>query len=100
MTVLLLERVSPSVRGDLTRWLLELRAGVFVGQLAASVREKLWERTCAGVEGGGAIMIHAANTEQGFTIRLYGDPRREVVDFDGLMLVRTLPSMHEPVPSS
>jgi len=88
MTVLVLERVSPSLRGDLTRWLLELRAGVFVGKLPAGVRDKLWERVCANLEGGGAILAHAADTEQGFTMRLWGDPSREIVDFEGLLLIR------------
>ena len=33
MVVMILERVPPSLRGELTRWMLELRAGVFVGTL-------------------------------------------------------------------
>lgn len=88
MTVFILERVAPSVRGDLTRWLLELRTGVFVGRLPAGVREKLWERVCANVQDGGAILVHATDTEQGFTVRMWGEPRREIVDFEGLYLVR------------
>lgn len=88
MTVFILERVSPSVRGDLTRWLLELRSGVFVGRLPAGVRDKLWERVCANIEDGGAILAHAADTEQGFAVRLWGDPSRQLVDFEGLLLVR------------
>lgn len=43
MVVLVLERVPVSLRGELTRWLLEVRAGVFVGDVSAMVREKLWE---------------------------------------------------------
>lgn len=88
MTVVILERVLPSVRGDLTRWLLELRAGVFVGRVPAGVRDRLWERVCANIEDGGAMLVHAADNEQGFAIRVWGDPNRDVVDFEGLQLIR------------
>ena len=49
MVILLLERVSPSLRGELTRWLLEPKAGVFVGNVSALVREKLWTKACKSV---------------------------------------------------
>lgn len=91
MVAIVLERASQSVRGDLTRWLLEVRAGVFVGRVGADVRDRLWDRVVAalasGSSSGAAVMIHAADTEQGYTFRLYGDPSREVAYFDGLELV-------------
>jgi CRISPR-associated protein Cas2 len=43
MVVVILESVPKTVRGELTRWLLELRAGVFAGNISAIVRDKLWE---------------------------------------------------------
>jgi CRISPR-associated protein Cas2 len=91
MVVVVLERASPSIRGDLTRWLLEVRTGVFVGRVNADVRDRLWERLVTALAGrsesGAAVMIHVADTEQGYTFRLYGDPSREVAYFDGLELV-------------
>ncbi len=55
MMVLVLERVPPSLRGELTRWLLELRAGVFVGTVSALVRERLWQLACERMgEGAGS----------------------------------------------
>ena len=33
MIVLILERVPVGLRGELTRWLLEAKAGVFVGKV-------------------------------------------------------------------
>ena len=55
MVIMLLERVSPGLRGELTRWLLELKAGVFVGRVSAMVRERLWARACEAMgEGGGS----------------------------------------------
>ncbi len=88
MTIFILERVPASLRGDLTRWMLEPRAGVFVGRLSAMVRDKLWERVCRHVREGGAILIHTADTEQGYVVRLWGEPRRELVDFEGIWMVR------------
>ena len=46
MVVFLMEKVSVSLRGEITRWMLELRPGVFVGNISALVREKLWETIC------------------------------------------------------
>lgn len=88
MVVMVLERVSPSLRGELTRWLLEPKTGVFVGRVSAMVRDKLWERVCRGVRDGGAVLVFTADTEQGFALRTHGDPSRQVVDFDGLALIR------------
>lgn len=88
MTVLLLERVPESVRGELTRWLIELKTGVFLGDLSAVVREKLWGDTCAHLRGGAAMLAYSARGEPGYVLRFWGDPSRTVLDFDGLPLVR------------
>jgi CRISPR-associated protein Cas2 len=88
MVVIVLERVPTSLRGELTRWLLEPRTGVFVGKVSALVRDRLWERICRGLRDGAALLVHPADTEQGFAIRSHGDPRRLPVDFDGLTLIR------------
>lgn len=86
MIVLILERVPVSLRGELTRWLLEPRAGVFVGRVSAAVRDRLWEK--AQARGGGCLMAYSSNCEQGFAIRSCGDTSRVIEDFDGLLLVR------------
>jgi CRISPR-associated protein Cas2 len=88
MVVLILEKVPPSLRGELTRWLLELKTGVFVGRVSGMVRDRLWERVCAGTGTGGAILLHNSDSEQGFAIRMHGTPSRAVVDFEGLSLIR------------
>jgi CRISPR-associated protein Cas2 len=90
MVVMVLERVPAGVRGELTRWMLELRAGVFVGNVSAMVREKLWEMVCAKAgRGGGGMLVHTCATEQGYTIRCFGSTSKTVVDLDGLLLLRT-----------
>lgn len=86
MTVLIVERVSPSLRGYLTRWFLEPKAGVFVGTISALVREKLWKHVCSKAKGGGCILIYSSNTEQGFKVDFWDVSSRRVRDFEGLTL--------------
>ena len=87
MVVLLVEKVPVSLRGEITRWMIELRSGVFVGNVSAMVRDKLWESTCQKLKGGAATLLHSAANEQGYRIVQYGDTTRRVRDFDGLQLV-------------
>ena len=44
MTVIVLTACPAGLRGDLTRWLLEIAPGIFVGHISARVRERLWLR--------------------------------------------------------
>lgn len=88
MVVLILECVPVGLRGELTRWLLEPKAGVFVGRVSAMVRERLWAKVCEESGTGGCIMVHSANTEQGYRILSSGRTSRTFGDFDGLQLVR------------
>ena len=88
MTVIIVERATPGLRGQLTRWMLEVRAGVFVGKLSARVRDKLWELTCSRNPKGGSLLIHHARNEQGFVVRSHGDTSRSIFDNEGLTLVR------------
>lgn len=89
MTLLILQRVSPSLRGELTRWLMEPQAGVFIGRVTPLVRDKLWQRCLRALRAGqAAILVHEAPTEQGFAVRVAGTPRREIVNIEGLWLVR------------
>src|SRR5262245_4802084 len=88
MMVLVLERVPASLRGELTRWLLEPRTGIFVGNVSAQVRELLWERVRERLRDGGAVLAHNSDAEQGFALRTMGDTSRELIDYDGLALVQ------------
>lgn len=91
MTVIIVERAKPGLRGALTRWMLEVRAGVFVGTLSLRVREKLWALICVRNPKGGSVMITRARNEQGFTIASHGDPSRRIIDNEGLWLVKKAP---------
>ncbi|MBS1712132.1 MAG: type I-E CRISPR-associated endoribonuclease Cas2 [Armatimonadetes bacterium] len=87
MVVLIVTAVKPGLRGELSRWMLEPQAGVFVGHLSGRVRDKLWEKVVAEVKSGSAMMIHSARSEQGFAVRCHGDRARLPMDYDGLVLI-------------
>lgn len=90
MTVFILESVPTSLRGELSRWMLEPKAGVFVARLSARVREKLWEEIIKKMKDGGSLMIYAINNEQGLQIKSFGKTARSIRDFEGISLVNIL----------
>jgi CRISPR-associated protein Cas2 len=55
------------------------------------VRDRLWQKCCKSSRGGGVLQIWTTNTEQKFQMRSFGATRREIVDFDGLQLIRIPP---------
>ena len=91
MTVLATTAVPDHVRGALTRWMIEPKPGLYVGTLSARVREELWSVVTASIGPGAAVLLHPADTEQGFTLHTAGERRRVPVDFDGLTLVAFRP---------
>lgn len=88
MVVLMVERAPVGLRGELTRWMIEPRAGVFVGKMSAMVRDKLWERACKSCKDGAVTLVFSSQTEQGFTVRTHGEASRALVEWEGLFLVR------------
>ena len=94
MIVLVLESVREGFRGEMTRWLLELRSGVFIGNVSASVRDRLWEKAVNETREnrGSGLIVFSADTEQGFDIRIMGMPTRQIIDMEGIKLV----SMMQP----
>lgn len=69
MTIIILENVSPSVRGTLSKWMVEVKAGVFVAKINALVRNLLWDKCIDSLNNGSIMMIWTTNNEQGFDIR-------------------------------
>ena len=87
MLVVVTEMVPPRLRGRLAVWLLEIRAGVYVGDVSRKIREMIWEQVNVMAEDGNVAMAWATNTESGFDFQTYGKNRRVPIDFDGLKLV-------------
>ena len=89
MVLISMENVSESLRGECTRYMIEIKAGVFLGTISASVRDLLWEKVKDGCVEGGAVLAYSARTEQGFMLEMWGNPRRKVEDLDGIFLIKT-----------
>ena len=87
MVVMTLEKVPTSLRGELSRWMIEISTGVFVGKLSALVRDLLWEKCEKSKCAGRCCQVYRINNEQGFAIRMAGDVERCVINLDGLQLV-------------
>jgi CRISPR-associated protein Cas2 len=91
MLVIVVENVPPRLRGRLALWLLEVRAGVYVGDLSRRVREMIWQQIEQGIKEGNAVMVWRTNTESGFDFVTLGKNRRMPVELDGLKLVSFYP---------
>lgn len=87
MVVLVLTACPVGLRGHLTRWLMEISPGVFVGAVPARVREQLWERVLELCKDGRAVMVHSVRGEQRLAFRIHRH-EWEPVDIDGIELIR------------
>jgi CRISPR-associated protein Cas2 len=92
MTVIVLTNCPAGLRGYLTRWLLEISPGVFLGNPSARVREALWDEVRAYAHQGRALLAHQTDSEQGYTFATHDHAWRPT-DHDGLTLI------HRPAPS-
>jgi CRISPR-associated protein Cas2 len=95
MLVIVVENVPPRLRGRLAVWLLEVRAGVYVGSFSRRVREMLWDTVTKGVEGGNAVMVWSTNTESGFDVLTLGSNRRIPVEMDGIKLISFMSELQD-----
>ncbi len=86
MTILILESVSPSLRGELSKWLIEVQAGVFVGRINVLIQQSLWERALARAEDGSVTMIWRTNSEQGFDVKTWQPKDYVPLDVEGIWL--------------
>lgn len=92
MIVITMTDCPVGLRGDLTKWLLEVSTGVFVGRVSARVRDKLWERIEATTKDGRVTMVFNANNEQRLDFRVHNSTW-EPIDFDGIkLMLRPSPS--------
>lgn len=91
MLVIVVENVPPRLRGRLALWLVEMRAGVYVGKVSRRIREMIWSHIEKGVGDGNAVMAWTTNTESGYDFLTLGPNRRIPKEMDGLRLVSFMP---------
>lgn len=97
MVVMTLERTSRRLRGVLTRWMIEIERGVYIGRLSAAVRDLLWLKCIEESGSGRCCQMFSSQTEQGYTVRSNGPGSRYISDFDGLQLNVCMESKREGI---
>jgi CRISPR-associated protein Cas2 len=92
MLVIVVENAPPRLRGRLAIWLLEIRAGVYVGTYSRRTRERIWQEVSEQIGGGDAVIAWTTSNDAGFDFDTVGANRREPCDFDGFKLVQFKPT--------
>ncbi len=91
MLVIVTEAIPDRLRGYLSRWLLEVRAGVFLADYSVKVREMLVKTVKENIETGNVVVAWSTNNESGFDFETLGTNRRIPTEIDGFKLVSFLP---------
>ena len=100
MFVIITEAVPDRLRGFLSRWLVEVRAGVYVGSYTPKTRDVLWGVTEKEVGEGNAVVVWQDPTEGGFDFKTAGHNRRQPFIYEGMRLVKFLPNVKSPLRKS
>ncbi|WP_276697804.1 type I-E CRISPR-associated endoribonuclease Cas2e [Propionibacterium acidifaciens] len=88
MVVIILSAAPAGLRGALTRWLLEVDSGIYVGHVSARVREQLWELVKKYIGNGRGLLVYSARSEQHYQIKTLGHERIPT-DLEGCLVMRT-----------
>lgn len=94
MIVLTMTNCPPKLRGDLSKWLLEINTGVYVGNVNARVRELIWKRVCENIKNGQATMVFPANNEQHMDFYVH-NTNWQPIDLDGIKLMKHPKNIYE-----
>ena len=96
MIVAVTNNAPPRLRGRLAVWLLEVRAGVYLGVYSARTREMIRTQIADLICEGDAVLAWSAPNDAGFDFETFGASRRMPVEFDGLKLVAFSPPPRQP----
>ena len=94
MIVLTMTNCPPKLRGDLSKWLLEINTGVYVGNVNARVRELIWKRVCENIKNGQATLVFPANNEQHMDYYVH-NTNWQPIDLDGIKLMKHPKNIYE-----
>lgn len=94
MTVIVLTNCPAGLRGFLTRWLLEISPGVFLGAPNARIRDILWAEVRTYAHQGRALLAYQTDNEQGYTFETH-DHAWHPIDHEGLTLIHR-PAANRP----
>ncbi|WP_030293470.1 type I-E CRISPR-associated endoribonuclease Cas2e [Streptomyces sp. NRRL F-5681] len=86
MTVIVLTNCPVGLRGFLTRWLLEISPGVFLGAPSTRIRDLLWAEVREYAGQGRALLAYQTDNEQGYAFETH-DHAWHPTDHEGLTLI-------------
>lgn len=90
MIIVVLSLAPESTKGVVSRYLMEIAPGTFIGSLNAKIRDQLWDFIRGNLKSGNAIMAFNDNSMIGHEIRTQNLSRRTIEDFDGVPLIRII----------
>ena len=93
MAMVVTRNVEARYRGFLTSVMLEVAPGVYVApDLSPSVRKRIWDVLSAwwsALRTGSIVLLWRDTTAVGnLRIQMLGEPPKEIVDADGVLLVK------------
>lgn len=93
LTLVVTRDVEPRFRGFLASAMQELAPGVYVNpRMTPGVRDRIWSvlSDWFAARGGGSIVMAVQDNQAvgGLSVRGLGLPPREMLDVDGLLMVR------------
>lgn len=93
MTVVITRDVEDRYRGFLASCMLEVAPGCYVGPgMSKGVRERVWDVVngwYSALQRGAVVMVWPQkDAEGGVGLRLLGEAPKDIVDFEGVLLVR------------
>ncbi len=96
MTLVVTRDVEMRYRGFLTSIMLEIAPGVYVSpDLSVAVRERLWgvvSTWWGTLRRGSIVMVWRDKSVSGsLKIEVLGEPSKEIVDADGVLLLKRRP---------
>ncbi|MFI7285255.1 type I-E CRISPR-associated endoribonuclease Cas2e [Streptomyces anulatus] len=95
MTVIVLTNCPVGLRGFLTRWLLEISPGVFLGSPSTRIRDLLWAEVREYAGQGRALLAYQTDNEQGYAFETH-DHTWHPTDHEGLTLIHRPNAAHAP----
>lgn len=88
VVIIITESVQAACHGVVSRYLMRVGAGIYVGTLTSRVRDAMWLQAQEFRGRGEMTMIYPSVTPQGFTILGSGKSPKWLVDFDGLTFLK------------
>ena len=86
MVIISVEHAEPKIEGYLTRHMLKIRPGIFVGRLSKTRRDCIWEHIIDEQTDIDSVMCYDMANKT-ISIQTHGNPTRKVVDVDGIQLL-------------